>query len=95
MLFDISARGDPAHPPSLLVVDDIPENIHGLLEALKDEYRIMVACNGAQALEAVQGAAPPDLVLLDIVMPGIDGYEVCRRIKATSVAIAFRSSSSR
>jgi diguanylate cyclase (GGDEF)-like protein len=85
VLFDISAHADPAHPPSLLVVDDIPENIHGLLEALKDEYRIMVACNGAQALDAVQGAAPPDLVLLDIMMPGIDGYEVCRRIKATSL----------
>jgi diguanylate cyclase (GGDEF)-like protein len=82
--FDITAHADPAHPASLLVVDDIPENIHELLEALKDDYRIMVARNGVQALEAVQGAAPPDLVLLDIMMPGMDGYEVCRRIKATT-----------
>lgn len=81
--FDIAAHADPAHPPSLLVVDDIPENIHELLEALKDDYRIMVARSGAKALEAVQCAAPPDLVLLDIMMPGMDGYEVCRRIKAT------------
>jgi diguanylate cyclase (GGDEF)-like protein len=85
VLFDIVAHNDPAHTPSLLVVDDIPENIHELLEALKGEYRILVARNGAQALNAVQGAVPPDLVLLDIVMPEMDGYEICRRIKATAV----------
>ena len=84
VLFDIAAHADPAHPPSLLVVDDIPENIHELLEALKSDYRIMVACNGEKALAAVLGPEPPDLVLLDIVMPGMDGYEVCRRIKATA-----------
>ncbi len=83
VLFDIAAHADPEHPPTLLVVDDIPDNIHELLEALKDDYRIMVANNGAKALEAIQGASPPDLVLLDIVMPEMDGYEVCRRIKAT------------
>ncbi|HET6718809.1 MAG TPA: EAL domain-containing protein, partial [Rhodocyclaceae bacterium] len=83
VLFDIAAHADPAHPPALLVVDDLPENIHELLEALKDEYRIMVACNGAKAIEIVEGPTPPDLVLLDILMPGIDGYEVCRRIKAS------------
>ena len=83
VIFDIAAHVDPAHPPSLLVVDDIPENIHELLEALRGEYRIMVACNGAKAVEAVQGATRPDLVLLDIVMPSMDGYEVCRRIKAS------------
>jgi diguanylate cyclase (GGDEF)-like protein/PAS domain S-box-containing protein len=69
---------------SLLVVDDVPENIHELLDALKDEYRIMVANSGAKALELVQGPTPPDLVLLDIVMPGMNGYEVCQRIKASS-----------
>lgn len=83
MLFDIAAHADPSHSPSLLVVDDVPENIHELLEALKNEYRIMVARNGVQALAAVQGAAPPDIILLDIMMPGMDGYEVCRRIKKT------------
>jgi diguanylate cyclase (GGDEF)-like protein len=83
VMFDIAAHADSAHPSTLLVVDDIPENIHELIEALKGEYRIMVACDGAKAIEAIQGGAPPDLVLLDIVMPGMDGYEVCRRIKAT------------
>ena len=81
--FDIAHHTDPDHPSSLLVVDDVPENIHELLEALKDDYRIMVANSGAKAIELVQGANPPDLVLLDIVMPGMDGYEVCRRIKGT------------
>jgi len=74
----------PERTPALLVVDDVPENIHELLEALKDEYRIMVANSGPKALELVQGPTPPDLVLLDIVMPDMDGYEVCRRIKATA-----------
>jgi diguanylate cyclase (GGDEF)-like protein/PAS domain S-box-containing protein len=75
---------DAAHPPSVLVVDDLPENIHGLLEALKDDYRIMVASSGAKALELVQGPQPPELILLDIMMPGMNGYEVCERIKATA-----------
>jgi diguanylate cyclase (GGDEF)-like protein len=83
VLFDIAAHVDPPHPPSLLVVDDIPENIHELLEALKNEYRIMVARDGPEALNVVLGDAPPDLVLLDILMPQMNGYEVCRRIKAT------------
>lgn len=69
--------------PAILIVDDIPENIHELAEALKDEYRIMVANNGPKALELVHGATPPDLVLLDVLMPNMDGYDVCRRIKAT------------
>jgi diguanylate cyclase (GGDEF)-like protein len=81
--FNISEHADPKNPPSLLVVDDIPENIHELLDALKDSYRIMVARNGTAAIDIVQGTSPPDLVLLDIRMPGMDGYEVCRRIKAT------------
>jgi diguanylate cyclase (GGDEF)-like protein len=84
VMFDIAANADPHWKPALLVVDDVPENIHELLEALKDDYRIMVACNGPKALDIVQGAEPPDLVLLDIVMPEMDGYEVCRRIKATA-----------
>ena len=73
---------DPAHRPTLLVVDDIPDNIHELLEALTDDYRILVACSGAKAIALVAGPNPPDLVLLDIMMPEMDGYETCQRIKA-------------
>ncbi|MBD9356023.1 response regulator [Methylomonas sp. EbA] len=74
-----------AERPALLLVDDVPENIHELAEALKEEYRIRVASNGAKALEIVLGTNPPNLILLDILMPDMDGYEVCRRIKATTV----------
>jgi len=81
--FYIPPQADPKHQASVLVVDDVPENIHELLETLKDDYRIMVANSGAKAIELVQSATPPDLVLLDIMMPGMDGYEVCRRIKAS------------
>jgi PAS domain S-box-containing protein len=70
--------------PLLLLVDDVPENLHELIQALKQEYRILVANNGQKALDILQSKNPPDLILLDIVMPGMDGYEVCRRIKATS-----------
>jgi len=77
------ARTEPGQQPVVLVVDDVPENVHELLEALKDEYRILVANSGHKALEMVQGPIAPDLILLDIVMPGLDGYEVCRRLKAT------------
>jgi diguanylate cyclase (GGDEF)-like protein/PAS domain S-box-containing protein len=75
--------GAPQGYFSLLIVDDVPENIHELVSALSDEYRIMVANNGSKAVELAQGSTPPDLVLLDIVMPEMDGYEVCRRIKST------------
>ena len=83
VLFDNNRPVDPGHQPALLLVDDVPENIHELLEALKDDYRIMVANSGAKAIELVLSDTPPDLILLDIVMPGMDGYEVCRRIKVT------------
>jgi diguanylate cyclase (GGDEF)-like protein len=85
VMFDVVANGERERAASLLVVDDMPENIHLLLEALKDHYRIRVANCGAKALDIVHGPNPPDLVLLDVVMPGMDGYEVCRRIKATPV----------
>lgn len=84
-VLDTAAHTDSAHPPTLLVVDDVPENIHELLQALKDDYRIMVASSGTKALEMVQGPVAPDLILLDIVMPGMNGYEVCQRIKETPV----------
>jgi sigma-B regulation protein RsbU (phosphoserine phosphatase) len=65
----------------VLIVDDVKTNIDILVQALRDEYKLSVAVDGAAALRAIE-KTPPDLVLLDIVMPGIDGYEVCRQLRA-------------
>ncbi len=64
----------------VLLVDDTKSNINFLLQALKDDYKLSVALNGERALKFVQ-TTPPDLILLDIMMPGMDGYEVCRHVK--------------
>ncbi|MBI9085548.1 MAG: diguanylate cyclase [Desulfobacterales bacterium] len=66
----------------ILIVDDERHNIKVLTEHLREEYKIMAAKTGEQALNAVQGPKPPDLILLDIMMPGINGHEVCRKLKA-------------
>ncbi len=65
----------------VLVVDDVKANVDLLVEALRDDYKISVALNGEAALRSIE-KTQPDLVLLDIVMPGMDGYEVCRRLRA-------------
>ncbi len=71
-----------AQPRSrVLVVDDQPANVQALYQALTADYQVLFATNGEQAL-ALCDARRPDLVLLDVVMPGIDGYEVCRRLKS-------------
>ncbi|WP_031385685.1 sensor histidine kinase [Desulfonatronum thiodismutans] len=68
--------------PSILIVDDVPANLHLLSGILKEQgFRVRPATSGAMALEAAR-RLPPDLVLLDINMPGMDGFEVCRRLKA-------------
>ena len=66
---------------TLLLVDDHPPNIYLLAEALIQDHEIVVATNGAQALEIASQEPRPDLILLDILMPGMDGYEVCSRLK--------------
>jgi serine phosphatase RsbU (regulator of sigma subunit) len=67
---------------TVLLVDDAPANIQVATSILKDIYKIRVATNGAKALTLVKDAPPPDLVLLDVMMPEMDGYEVCARLKA-------------
>ncbi len=67
---------------TVLIVDDERFNINVLVDLLSSDYRTMVAKNGEQALRRAQSAEPPDLILLDIMMPGMDGYEVCRHLKA-------------
>ena len=66
--------------PTLLVVDDVVANIDMLIRALSEDYSVRVATDGAKALASVKKALP-DLILLDVMMPGIDGFEVCRRLK--------------
>ena len=66
---------------TVLLVDDAPANIQIANSILKDIYRIRIATSGAKALELVKVTPPPDLILLDVMMPEIDGYEVCTRLK--------------
>ena len=66
---------------TVLIVDDVPTNVKILAVALRDEYRVKVASNGPDALQAAQSDPQPDLILLDVMMPGMDGYEVCRQLK--------------
>ena len=66
---------------TILLVDDAPANIQVAREILKDRYKTRVATSGARALELVKAVPPPDLILLDINMPEMDGYEVCTRLK--------------
>lgn len=79
--------------PSLLIVDDEPANLHVLARLMQEEYRIVVANCGKKALELMEGGTKPDLVLLDVQMPDIDGFEVCRRLKkdpaTSSIPVIF------
>ncbi|MGE5228719.1 MAG: PP2C family protein-serine/threonine phosphatase, partial [Deltaproteobacteria bacterium] len=80
----------------ILIVDDVKANVDVLVHALRDHYKLSVALDGAAALRSIE-RNPPDLVLLDILMPpGIDGYEVCRQIRAAEatreIPVMFLSS---
>src|SRR5690242_13160185 len=79
----------------VLLVDDAKVNLDILVEGLKSDHKLSLALNGETALQ-IAARTPPDLVLLDIVMPGMDGYEVCRRMRRTpetaEVPIMFLSS---
>jgi CheY-like chemotaxis protein len=66
--------------PSILIVDDEPINIDLLVDSFECDYEVLAATDGKTALETAQRERP-DLILLDVLMPGIDGYEVCRRLK--------------
>lgn len=66
---------------TVLIVDDERDNVMLIGELLKKEYHIKIANNGEKAIDIAQSTTPPDLVLLDIMMMGMDGYEVCRQLK--------------
>jgi CheY-like chemotaxis protein len=70
-----------AKVPRILVVDDMPDNLFLMNGLFEDRYKVLLAPSGADALKVIMGDNPPDMVLLDIMMPDMDGYEVLRRIR--------------
>jgi len=84
---NIAATGHPGNKdkPTILIVDDTPDNIMLLSRLLKDKYNTKVANNGSLALQIAQATPGLDLILLDVMMPGLDGYETCRQLKANAV----------
>ena len=72
---------DQPHHNTVLIVDDAPENINILNELLFSDYSVRAATNGVKALAIAMSDDPPDIILLDVMMPGMDGYEVCKRLK--------------
>jgi len=71
----------PTGKPKILIVDDTAENLRVLIEILKDDYATIPAVSGEEALKKAMADPMPDLILLDILMPVMDGYEVCKRLK--------------
>ncbi|MEO5341663.1 MAG: response regulator [Magnetococcus sp. MYC-9] len=76
---------DSNEKPVVLVVDDIPANIKVLASFLEQDYRVIAATSGERALQIVS-AAPPDILLLDIRMPDMDGFAVCEALQAMESA---------
>lgn len=66
----------------ILIIDDAPENIDFLVGILKETYKLVAARSGEKALQLAQSENAPDLILLDIMLPDMDGIEVCRRLKS-------------
>jgi len=73
---------DGVNKPTLLVVDDVPDNLDVMVELLSNNYLVKVASSGERALKILEQGKIPDLILLDVMMPEMDGFEVCRQIKA-------------
>lgn len=71
----------PENRASILIIDDAPENLHILLELLKPQYRVLAAINGESGLRVAGNQPRPDLILLDVMMPGMDGYAVLSRLR--------------
>ncbi len=81
--FDESELEEPSdEKASILVVDDTPENIKVIVEILKKQYKVSVATNGKNALKLLDDGLKPDLILLDVIMPELDGFQTCEILKA-------------
>ena len=82
---------ETTHKPTILVVDDSTDNLTLLNELLQDRYEVKLAINGKLALRVAAKSPPPDLILLDVMMPEMDGYEVCAKLKADPATAAIPS----
>jgi class 3 adenylate cyclase len=80
---------DTQRKSRILVVDDTPDNLFLMSALLEDQYEVITAESGPQALDAVATDTPPDLILLDIMMPGMDGYEVLRRLRKNPATVGI------
>jgi len=80
---------DFTRKPVVLVVDDTPDNLSLMSGLLKDLYKVKVANNGEKAISIANSDSPPDLILLDIMMPGMSGYQVCQVLKANQATRAI------
>ncbi len=76
-----SDPGDDSGRATLLVVDDTPDNLQLMAGLFRDRFKVKVAQNGEKALAICQSDAPPYVILLDVMMPGMDGFEVARRLR--------------
>lgn len=81
-MYSMNFDDDGVVKPTILVVDDTPDNLSLMMELLKGDYRVKLANGGERAIKLASLEPHPDLMLLDIMMPGMDGYEVCQRLKA-------------
>ncbi|HEY9829507.1 MAG TPA: response regulator, partial [Stenomitos sp.] len=76
---------DPTHQGVILIVDDTPTNLEMLFDFLAlAGFKVLIAEDGESAIERAE-YAPPDLILLDVLMPEMDGFETCRRLKANEL----------
>ena len=87
---------DQSENATILLVDDSPDNLILMSNLLKDTYKVKLATSGEKALLIALSDTPPDLILLDIMMPSMDGYEVCWRLKqdrrAMNIPVIFLTS---
>jgi putative two-component system response regulator len=92
------STSDTGEKPTVLVVDDTPDNLTLVSNLLKKDYRVRVAISGEKALKIAFSESPPDLILLDVMMPVMDGYEVCQQLRnsplTTHIPIIFLTAKS-
>lgn len=85
----MNSRTASATKPTILVVDDTPENLQLMHGLLRDLYRVRLGTSGEEGVALARKEPQPDLILLDIMMEGIDGYETCRRLKADAQTLGI------